>query len=81
MGGWNTMAGCYGWLLWVVAIRCHDQCPMSSQVLLTRAAKEHGVIQMCPTLASCTLDEMTSAARGGQTQFFQLYVNHDKEVS
>eukprot|EP00039_Didymoeca_costata_P026399 m.15852 g.15852 ORF g.15852 m.15852 type:complete len:581 (+) comp5510_c0_seq2:25-1767(+) len=51
------------------------------EIVLTRAAKEQDVIQMCPTLASCTLDEMTTAARGNQIQFFQLYVNKDKKVT
>ena len=48
---------------------------------LTRAAYAQGVVQMCPTLASCTLEEMTGAAQPGQVQFFQLYVNHDREVT
>lgn len=48
---------------------------------LTRAAYSQGVVQMCPTLASCTLEEMTAAAQPGQAQFFQLYVNHDREVT
>lgn len=43
------------------------------EVALTRAAYTHGVVQMCPTLASCTLEDMTQAAQPGQTQFFQLY--------
>lgn len=30
------------------------------EVALTRAAHAEGIIQMCPTLASCTLEEMTS---------------------
>jgi len=48
------------------------------EVLLTRAAHEHNVIQMIPTLASCGFDEMVDAAAPGQVQFLQLYVNADK---
>jgi len=48
---------------------------------LTRAAHGQKIVQMCPTLASCTLEEMTAAAQPGQTQFFQLYVNHNREVT
>ncbi|KAL7413450.1 glyoxylate dehydrogenase [Mrakia frigida] len=46
---------------------------------LTRGAGKHGVIQMIPTLASCSFDEMIDAALEGQTQFLQLYVNKDRE--
>ncbi|KAF8342840.1 FMN-dependent dehydrogenase-domain-containing protein [Cantharellus anzutake] len=45
---------------------------------LTRAAAKKGVIQMIPTLASCSFDEIVDAAEPGQVQFFQLYVNKDR---
>ncbi|KAJ6466696.1 FMN-dependent dehydrogenase-domain-containing protein [Mycena vitilis] len=48
---------------------------------LTRAAAKHGVIQMIPTLASCSFDEIIDAAQPGQTQFFQLYVNKDRAIT
>ncbi|KAI0317183.1 FMN-dependent dehydrogenase-domain-containing protein [Amylostereum chailletii] len=48
---------------------------------LTRAAAKHGVIQMIPTLASCSFDELVDAARPNQTQFLQLYVNKDREAT
>ncbi|TFK23141.1 cytochrome b2 [Coprinopsis marcescibilis] len=48
---------------------------------LTRAAAKCGVIQMIPTLASCSFDELVDAAQPGQTQFLQLYVNKDREVT
>ncbi|KAG5914946.1 hypothetical protein E4U42_000223, partial [Claviceps africana] len=51
------------------------------EVVLTRAAHTHGVIQMLPTLASCSLDEMMDAARGDQVQWLQLYVNRDRAVT
>jgi L-lactate dehydrogenase (cytochrome) len=51
------------------------------EVVLTRAAHTHNVIQMLPTLASCSLDEMTNARREGQVQFLQLYVNRNREIT
>lgn len=49
--------------------------------VLTRAASRQGVIQMIPTLASCSFDEIVDQADGTQTQWFQLYVNSDREVT
>lgn len=49
--------------------------------MLTRAAHETGIIQMVPTLASYSLDEITAEAKPGQVQFFQLYVNKDREIT
>ncbi|KAF4563210.1 Cytochrome b2, mitochondrial precursor [Pleurotus pulmonarius] len=48
---------------------------------LTRAAGKHGVIQMIPTLASCSFDEILDAAVPGQPLFLQLYVNRDREIT
>ncbi|KAG6850869.1 hypothetical protein H0H93_007487 [Arthromyces matolae] len=48
---------------------------------LTRAAAKHDVIQMIPTLASCSFDEIVDAAQPGQIQFFQLYVNKDRAIT
>ncbi|KIK22694.1 hypothetical protein PISMIDRAFT_679885 [Pisolithus microcarpus 441] len=48
---------------------------------LTRAAGKHGVIQMIPTLASCSFDEIVDAAVPNQTLFLQLYVNRDREIT
>ncbi|KAJ7772058.1 glyoxylate dehydrogenase [Mycena maculata] len=48
---------------------------------LTRAAAKHGIIQMIPTLASCSFDEIVDAAQPGQPLFLQLYVNRDREVT
>jgi L-lactate dehydrogenase (cytochrome) len=36
---------------------------------------------MVPTLASCSLKEMTDVRIPGQTQWFQLYVNPDREIA
>lgn len=49
--------------------------------VLTRAASRQDVIQMIPTLASCSFDEIMDEADGTQTQWFQLYVNSDREVT
>lgn len=45
------------------------------EVCLTRAARKHNVIQMIPTLASCSFDEIVDAAEPGQVQWLQLYVS------
>ncbi len=51
------------------------------ELVLTRAAHQQKIIQMIPTLASYSLDEITGAAQPGQTQFFQLYVNKDRAIT
>lgn len=51
------------------------------ECVLTRAAKTHDVIQMIPTLASCSFDEICDAAEDGQCQWMQLYVNKDREIA
>ncbi|KAJ4171356.1 hypothetical protein NW754_013125 [Fusarium falciforme] len=51
------------------------------EVILTRAAHKHDVIQMIPTLASCSLDEILDAQQGAQVQWLQLYVNKDREIT
>jgi L-lactate dehydrogenase (cytochrome) len=51
------------------------------EVVLTRAAGRKNIIQMMPTLASCSLDEMMDAAAPSQPQWFQLYVNQDKQIT
>ncbi|KKK20697.1 cytochrome b2, mitochondrial precursor, partial [Aspergillus ochraceoroseus] len=51
------------------------------EVVLTRAAHDHGVIQMIPTLASCSFDEIVDAKRGDQVQWLQLYVNKDRAIT
>jgi L-lactate dehydrogenase (cytochrome) len=51
------------------------------EVILTRGAKKHNVIQMIPTLASCSFDEVVDAREGDQVQWLQLYVNSDRAVT
>jgi len=48
---------------------------------LTKGAAKHGVIQMIPTLASCSFDELVDAAKPDQVQFLQLYVNKDRAIT
>ncbi|KAF4157569.1 hypothetical protein CNMCM6069_005517 [Aspergillus lentulus] len=51
------------------------------EVVLTRAAHKHNVIQMIPTLASCSFDEIVDAKQGDQVQWLQLYVNKDRNIT
>ncbi|OCK78992.1 hypothetical protein K432DRAFT_355771 [Lepidopterella palustris CBS 459.81] len=51
------------------------------EVILTRGAKKHNVIQMIPTLASCSFDEIMDAAEPGQVQWLQLYVNKNRDIT
>jgi len=51
------------------------------EVVLTRGAHKHNVIQMIPTLASCSFDEIMDEAKDGQVQWLQLYVNKDRAIT
>lgn len=51
------------------------------EVVLTKAAHRHNVVQMIPTLASCSFDEIVDAKQGDQVQWLQLYVNKDREIT
>ncbi|KAI9832700.1 MAG: hypothetical protein M1826_001257 [Phylliscum demangeonii] len=51
------------------------------EVVLTRAAAKHNIIQMIPTLASCSFDEIVDAKAGDQVQWLQLYVNKDRQIT
>lgn len=51
------------------------------EVVLTRAAHARNIIQMMPTLSSCSLSQMMEARQGGQVQFLQLYVNSNRDVT
>ena len=51
------------------------------EVILTRGAKKHNVIQMIPTLASCSFDEIVDARKDDQVQWLQLYVNQDRAIT
>lgn len=51
------------------------------EVVLTRGARKHNVIQMIPTLASCSFDEIVDAREGDQVQWLQLYVNKNRDIT
>lgn len=51
------------------------------EVILTRGAYQHNVVQMIPTLASCSFDEIVDARQGNQVQWLQLYVNKDRNIT
>lgn len=51
------------------------------EVAITRACGEEGIIQMIPTLASSSMDEMCQAAQSNQVQFLQLYVNQNRDIA
>ena len=51
------------------------------EVCLTRAAGTKNVIQMIPTLASCSMDEIIDAKIQNQIQWFQVYVNKDRNLT
>lgn len=44
------------------------------EVIFTRAARKHNIIQMIPTLASCSFDEIVDEREDNQVQWLQLYV-------
>ncbi|KAI9653300.1 MAG: Cytochrome b2, mitochondrial precursor [Alyxoria varia] len=51
------------------------------EVVLTRGAHKHNVIQMIPTLASCSFDEIVDARKEPQVQWLQLYVNKNRDIT
>jgi L-lactate dehydrogenase (cytochrome) len=51
------------------------------EVVLTRGAHKHQVVQMIPTLASCSFDEICDAAADSQPQWLQLYVNKNRDIT
>lgn len=51
------------------------------EVILTRGARKHNVIQMIPTLASCSFDEIVDERKDDQVQWLQLYVNKNRDIT
>ena len=43
-------------------------------MVLTRVAGRHSVIQMIPTLSSCSFDEIIDTKKGDQIQWLRLYL-------
>jgi L-lactate dehydrogenase (cytochrome) len=50
------------------------------EVAWTRACGSEGIVQMIPTLSSCSLDDIMGARIEGQNCFFQLYVNSNRDT-
>jgi len=67
--------------LYITATALAKLAHPEGELALTRAAKNHNIIQMCPTLASYSIDDMIAARAPGQTQWFQLYVNSNRQVT
>lgn len=51
------------------------------EVVLTRASGKYNVIQMIPTLGSCSFDEIVDAKQEDQVQWLQLYVNQSRQIT
>lgn len=52
------------------------------EIAFTRAAGLHGIAHMIPTMSSCAFDDIVDArVDGDQTQWMQLYVNEDREIT
>ncbi|CDK27438.1 unnamed protein product [Kuraishia capsulata CBS 1993] len=51
------------------------------EVAIAKAAGREDIIQMISTLASASLDEITEVATEDQKQWFQLYVNADRNIA
>lgn len=66
------------------------------EVTLTKAAAKHGIVHMCSTLSSCSIEQMyqarsnyhetienTHSGLSGkeQVQFYQLYINSDRKLT
>lgn len=64
--------------LYITATALGKLAHPDGECALTRAAYSSGIIQMLPTLSSCSVDEMLDARGAGQIQFSQLYVNKDR---
>lgn len=67
--------------LYITATALGKLAHPEGEVVLTRAAGSRNIIQMMPTLASCSIEEMADARIDGQTQWFQLYVNEDRKIT
>eukprot|EP00656_Telonema_subtile_P021109 TRINITY_DN2214_c0_g2_i3.p1 TRINITY_DN2214_c0_g2~~TRINITY_DN2214_c0_g2_i3.p1 ORF type:complete len:440 (-),score=126.11 TRINITY_DN2214_c0_g2_i3:355-1674(-) len=67
--------------LYITATALAKLAHPDGEVALVRAAHDASVPYMLPTLASCSLDQMIAARRGGQPNWFQLYVNQNRELT
>lgn len=67
--------------LYVTATALAKLADPRGEVAITRGAARQGVPYMCPTLGSCSIEEMCAARGANQTQWFQLYVNPDRNIT
>ncbi|KIL87651.1 l-lactate dehydrogenase [Fusarium avenaceum] len=51
------------------------------EVTLTKASNKHEIIQMIPLYSSRSLDDITNARGPDQTQWYQIYVKKDRNVT
>ncbi|KAF5686051.1 L-lactate dehydrogenase (cytochrome) [Fusarium circinatum] len=51
------------------------------EVTLTRASNKHDIIQMIPLYSSCPIDDITNAREPNRTQWYQIYVKKDRNVT
>ncbi|KAK9362563.1 FMN-dependent dehydrogenase-domain-containing protein [Lipomyces starkeyi] len=78
----TTMLGCPSSVpFYITATALGKLGNPEGEVVLTRAGYCENVIQMIPTLASCSFDEIVDAKQGDQIQWLQLYVNQDREIT
>ncbi|KAK9374264.1 FMN-dependent dehydrogenase-domain-containing protein [Lipomyces chichibuensis] len=78
----TTMLGCPSSVpFYITATALGKLGNPEGEVVLTRAGYRENVIQMIPTLASCSFDEIVDAKQGDQIQWLQLYVNQDREIT
>ncbi|KAM5343764.1 hypothetical protein ACJ41O_012301 [Fusarium nematophilum] len=67
--------------IYVTATAQNKLAHPEGEVIFTRASYKHNIIQMIPTLSSCSFDEIIDARGEGQVQWLQLYVNKDRDVT
>ncbi|EXL92811.1 L-lactate dehydrogenase (cytochrome) [Fusarium odoratissimum NRRL 54006] len=51
------------------------------EVTLARASNKHDIIQMIPLYSSCPLYDITNAREPNRTQWYQIYVKKDRNVT
>ncbi|KAM0265278.1 hypothetical protein ACHAPA_007857 [Fusarium lateritium] len=51
------------------------------EVTLTKASNKHDIIQMIPLYSSRSLDDITNARGPNRTQWYQIYVKKDRNVT
>ncbi|KAI9497419.1 FMN-dependent dehydrogenase-domain-containing protein [Zychaea mexicana] len=68
--------------LYISATAMNKMAHPEAEKVLTRAAGKCGIIQMIPTLACYSLDDLVEArVHSDQPQWFQLYVDTDRKVT